>query len=304
MGLNFVAIDFETAAGPRDTACSVSLVRVRDGQIVDQYSTLINPECEFSTFNTRIHHITPEMVADSPTFPQIAPTLCDFIRDDVLVAHNAAFDVDVLRSMLRRYDLPVPEFEYLCTVQAAKAAYPDLDNYKLKTLCSTLHIPLEHHHDSMCDTCACANLLNAIAEQAGAATFEDLSDNLHMDIDFVIRRRKELARIQAQMEKEAKAAAKAAREAERAAKQAEKEARRLEREAKRAQREAEKAAAADRGPVTRTVIQCADDGTVIQVFSSVAEAAGTMGVDKKCIRDAANGKQKHAAGYCWIWEES
>ena len=109
--------------------------------------------------------------------------------------------------------------------------------------------------------------------------------------------------MKAQQEKEAKAAAKAEREAERATMLAEKVARRLEREAKRAQRDAEKAAAAERGPVTRTVIQCTDDGTVIQVFPSVAQAASTVGVDKKCIRDTANGKQKHAAGYCWKWQE-
>lgn len=303
MALDFVAMDFETAAGPWDTACSVSLVRVRNGQIVDRYSTLINPECEFSPFNIRINHITPEMVEDAPTFPEIVPALCDFIGDDVLVAHNASFDMGVLTSMFKRYQVPMPHFDSLCSVQAARRAYPDFPDHKLKTLCDKLDISLENHHDAACDACACANVMIAIADKVEATSFDELSDKLNMNIDFVIRHRKELARLKVQQEKEAKAAAKAEREAERAAMLVEKVARRLEREAKRAQREAEKAAVTERGPVTRTVIQCTDDGTVIQVFPSVAQAASTVGVDKKCIRDTANGKQKHAAGYCWKWQE-
>ena len=51
-------------------------------------------------------------------------------------------------------------------------------------------------------------------------------------------------------------------------------------------------------------MQCTDDGTIVQIFANVAQAASVMGIDNKCIRDAANGKQKHAGGYCWVWCES
>lgn len=331
-GLNFVAIDFETAAGPRDTACSVSLVRIRDNIIVDHFTSLINPECDFSPLNMRIHHVTPDMVKDAPNFPDIAQALCDFIGEDVLVAHNASFDVDVLRKMFLRYELPVPQYEYLCTVQAAKAAFPDLADYKLNTICDSLHIPIEHHHDAMCDTCACANMLIAIAKSVEAADFEDLMEKLNISTDVIdVRPAKkkrcypqrtpeewdiylaelEKERAQREAEKEAQRLEKEQKRAQRLAEQAakkaamlaEKEARRLEREAKRAQREAEKVAAAERGPITRPVLQCTDDGTIVQEFPSVAQAASTIGVDKKCIRDAANGKQKHAAGFCWRWKE-
>ena len=304
MALDFVAMDFETAAGPWDTACSVSLVRVRNGLIVDHYSTLINPECEFSPFNIRINHITPEMVEDAPTFPEIVPALCDFIGEDVLVAHNASFDMGVLNSMFERYQVPMPHFDSLCTVQAARRAYPDFPDHKLKTLCNKLDISLENHHDAACDACACANVLNAIADKVEATSFDELSDRLHMNIDFVIRHRQKLARLKTQQEKEAKAAAKAEREAERAAMLAEKEARRLEREAKRAQREAEKAAAAERITPARPVMQLTEDGVLIKVFPSVAEASRAIGIDKKGIRDTANGKQRRAAGFRWAWCET
>ena len=333
MGLNFVAIDFETAAGARDTACSVSLVRVRDCQIVDHFSTLINPECDFSPFNMRIHHITPEMVKDAPTFPEIAPVLCGFIGDDVLVAHNAPFDIDVLRKMCIRYDLEVPEYEYLCTVQAARIAFPDLINHKLNTLCEALHIPLENHHDAMCDTCACANVLIDIAQKMEASNFDDLLEKLDLDIDVIATKPvkkshiyaqrtaeewnvilAELAKERARKEAEKEAQRlereklRAQRQAEQAAKKAallaEKEARRLEREAKRAQREAEKAAAAERITPARPVMQLTDEGIFIRTFPSMAEASRTIGIDKKGIRNTANGKQRRAAGYRWAWCES
>lgn len=333
MGLCFVAIDFETAAGPRDTACSVSLVRVRNGQIVDRYSTLINPECDFSPFNIHIHHITPDMVRNAPTFPDIAQAIKDFIGDDVLIAHNAPFDADVLCKMFIRYNLPMHEYEYLCTIQASKAALPDLEDYKLNTICDTLHIPLEHHHDAICDTCACANVLIAIAQRVGASSVGELLEKLDLSTNVMAPKPVKKSHIYAQRtaeewdvilaelakeramkeaEKEAqrqeREKQRAQRQAEQAAKKAamlaEKEARRLEREAKRVQREAEKAAAAERGPVTRPVMQCTDDGAIIQLFPSVTQAASTMGVDKKCIRDAANGKQKHAAGFCWRWQDN
>ena len=333
MGLDFVAIDFETAAGARDTACSVSLVRVRDSQIVDHFSTLINPECDFSPFNMRIHHITPEMVKDAPTFPETSPVLCGFIGDDVLVAHNASFDIDVLRKMFLRYDLGVPEYEYFCTVEAARVAFPDLINHKLNTVCEALNIPLEHHHDAMCDTCACANLLIAISKRVGACDFIELTEILDLDTevirpkpvkkshvyaqrtakewdDYLAELERERARREAEQEaqrlerEKLRAQRQAERDAKKAAMLAEKEARRLEREARRAQLEAERAAAAEKGRPTKPVMQLTDDGRAVMVFSSVAEASRAVGIDKKCIRDAANGKQRRAAGYCWAWCES
>lgn len=333
IGFNFVAIDFETAAGQRDTACSVSLARVRDGQIVDHYSTLINPECEFSPFNIHIHHITPEMVRNAPTFPEIAPALCDFIGNDVLVAHNASFDMDVLRQMFQRYDLEVPEYEYLCTVEVARAAFPDLINHKLNTVCEALNIPLEHHHDALCDTCACANMMIEISKCVGACDFIELTDILGLGTKVICSKPVKISHIYAQRtaeewdailaemererarreaEKEAerlererlRAQRQAEREAKQAALLAEREARRIERESRRAQREAERAAAAERGRPTKPVMQLTNDGVTIMVFPSVAEASRAVNIDKKCIRDAANGKQRRAAGYCWAWCES
>jgi hypothetical protein len=119
-------------------------------------------------------------------------------------------------------------------------------------------------------------------------------------------RAKREAEIEAQrLERERlRAQRQAEREAKKAAMLAEKEARRDEREARRAQREAERAAAAERGRPTKPVAQLTDDGVTIMVFPSVAEASRALSIDKKCIRDAANGKQRRAAGYCWAWCEA
>lgn len=164
--MNFIAMDYETAAGQRASACSVAIVVVRDNQVVDSFYNLINPEVPFSPYNQRVHHITPEMVADAPTWPEIWPHIASFFTaDQLVVAHNAGFDVSVVRKSLERYRIPAVQFQYIDTVTTTRALYPGWENYKLNTVSSQLGIPLEHHHNALVDAYACAQVLLTEANQ-------------------------------------------------------------------------------------------------------------------------------------------
>ena len=97
--LDFTAIDFETANSKRASVCAVGATRVRDGRIVERFNQLVHPPLgydEFNQWNIRVHHIHPEDVAQSPSWPEVAPRLSAFIGSDTLVAHNANFDSSVM----------------------------------------------------------------------------------------------------------------------------------------------------------------------------------------------------------------
>ena len=119
MGIEFTAIDFETANGFRGSPCSVGLVKVRDGAIVDEASWLMRPPEGHDFFdrrNIRIHGIEADMVAGAPRFGELFPEIGAFIGADLLVAHNAAFDMGVIRSALEVSGLPGPAYDYTCSV--------------------------------------------------------------------------------------------------------------------------------------------------------------------------------------------
>ena len=178
MGLNFVAIDFEIAAPQWSTPCSVAMVRVRDGQVCDSWSSLINPESEFGAMQTRIHGITPMMVAGAPTFPEIAQRILDFIGSDVLIAHNVPFDAGVLHKSLERYDLNIPEIRTFCTYAASMLLGLSCCTYQLPAVCKSLSVAMGKHHDALCDARACAECMISIADSLDVVDMDQLADKL------------------------------------------------------------------------------------------------------------------------------
>ncbi|MWC28887.1 helix-turn-helix domain-containing protein [Paenibacillus sp. MMS18-CY102] len=156
--MDFVAIDFETANSNRSSACSVGLVEVQNGLIVSEQSWLIDPKQHFDGMNIGVHGITPSMVAGKPSFEQLWPTLQPMLEGKHVVAHNASFDMSVLRYCLDNSTIQYPSFQYYCTYLFAKRLIPDLPSYRLNDLARLHYIPL-NHHDALDDAKACAILL-------------------------------------------------------------------------------------------------------------------------------------------------
>lgn len=125
MTLDFTAIDFETANSFRGSPCAVGLVKVRDGMVVDSYSTLIQPPRNyghFDPFNVAIHGITAEMVNGAPQWSEVLPLITDFIGTDITVAHNVGFDSSVIRFASDAENLLWPELRLLCSLVLARNA--------------------------------------------------------------------------------------------------------------------------------------------------------------------------------------
>ncbi|ANY69748.1 hypothetical protein BBD42_27080 [Paenibacillus sp. BIHB 4019] len=162
--MDFVAIDFETANSNRSSACAVGIVEVQGGKIVFEQVWLINPQQHFDRMNIEIHGITPAMVADSPTFSELWPVLEPLLNNKQVVAHNASFDMSVLRYCLDDAALPYPAFHYYCTYQLSKKLLPDMPSYRLNVLAGHYQIPL-NHHDALDDARAAALILARLLEQ-------------------------------------------------------------------------------------------------------------------------------------------
>lgn len=172
--MKFVAIDFETANRCSNSACSVGLVKVEQGQIVDEYYTLIQPpRMVFDRINIQIHGIHPQDVAHSEKFDCLwHREIRDFIKGYPLVAHNASFDMGVLRALISCYDLETDSMRYACTVTGSRKTY-NLENNKLNTVSDHLGIDL-NHHQALDDARACAKIMIDIFDKHGCHTFEDL----------------------------------------------------------------------------------------------------------------------------------
>lgn len=150
-GDTFTALDFETAHGKRWSICQVGLVQVENGVITNELSILIQPPNNFYWDRfIEIHHITPEITRNAPTFASVWHKIEPFIKNQKVVAHNGfSFDFSVLSKTLEYYGLPIPEYEKHCTYR--------LFNDNLASLCQKLNIPL-NHHEALSDARACAEL--------------------------------------------------------------------------------------------------------------------------------------------------
>ena len=177
MPLDFTAIDFETANSSSASACSVGLVRVRGGEVVASASWLIKPPAghdRFFDINVSIHGITPDRVRTAATWEEQLPDLLAFVGDDVLVAHNAGFDVAVLRRACEATAVDLPAIRSLCSVQLARKTY-QLDSYRLPLVAAAVGFLDFAHHDALADALACAHIVIDAAGRAGASDVVELA---------------------------------------------------------------------------------------------------------------------------------
>lgn len=175
--LDFTAIDFETANSSSASACAVGLVRVRGGRVVAAQDWFIRPpqgHDRFFDVNVGIHGIRPADVAGAPTWSEQLPALRGFIGDDVLVAHNAGFDMAVLRRACEATGDAPPPARYLCSVQVARKTY-NLPSYRLPLAAAAAGFMDFAHHDAGADALACAHIILDAARRAGAQDVVELA---------------------------------------------------------------------------------------------------------------------------------
>ncbi|MBE7006723.1 MAG: exonuclease [Ruminococcaceae bacterium] len=154
----YIAFDVETPNRYNDRMSAIGITVVEDGRIVGEHYTPVNPETFFDDFNTRLTGLDQDAVRGAPTFPELWQQIAPVFESGLLVAHNAVFDLGVLKKCLRDYEIPWRRYaRYLCTVQMGRRLLPGI-GHRLNEMCCYYNIPLSHHHAGS-DSRACAEIL-------------------------------------------------------------------------------------------------------------------------------------------------
>lgn len=170
--MNFTAIDFETAHA--NYPCEIGLTKVENGLVVNSKSWLIKPACfpYMNPWNERVHGISAANVAKAPTFEEHWTELKQWLEDSILVAHNAAFDMRVLRAALAHYDLAIPTADYFCSVSLSRKTWKHLPSHSLGVV-SDYHNIRFNHHRAGDDAKACALIALKAFETVEAMSVEE-----------------------------------------------------------------------------------------------------------------------------------
>ena len=157
---DFAAIDFETANECPSSVCSVGIVVVRGGRIVDSFYSLIHPEPEYyQWFCRRVHGISAADTEDAPVFPDVWERIVPMIEGLPLVAHNAPFDEGCLKAVFRVYQMDYPDYVFLDTLTASRRCFGHrLPNHQLHTVAAACGFELTRHHHALADAEACAHI--------------------------------------------------------------------------------------------------------------------------------------------------
>lgn len=174
---DFVVFDLETT-GAKCPPCRVTEIgayRVKNGKIVEEFQTLVNPETSIPPFITQLTGISDAMVKNAPKFRSVASDFLDFIGDTVLVAHNAHFDMRFLNHEIGRvYNKYRVANQHLCTVQLSRRLVPNIENHKLSTLSEYFAIDIGRHHRAAYDAHATAKIFINLLNQMNDLGVRDL----------------------------------------------------------------------------------------------------------------------------------
>ncbi len=173
--MNFIAIDFETANSKLSSPCSLGLVVVKEGEIAGKHHWYIRPEpFRFNPMNINIHGITPKMTKDAPTFDVLWPELEPLFKNNIVIAHNASFDMAVLRHTLEQFNIPYPNSSYFCSMKLYQKMTPDSVSYRLNMLSKSIGFEFKHH-DALEDSIACSKLMINALKKSRCTSIAELS---------------------------------------------------------------------------------------------------------------------------------
>ena len=165
----YIVFDVETPNRYNNRMSAIGISVVENGTIKRSYFSYVDPEQPFDWFNTQLTGIDAKTVAGAPTFPELWKKLEPVLSSGVLVAHNASFDMGVLKKCLNDYNIPWKSTaSYCCTVQMGKRILPGM-SHKLNTLCDYYGISLDHHKADS-DSRAAAKILIRYMETGAEIT--------------------------------------------------------------------------------------------------------------------------------------
>ncbi|MCB0894744.1 MAG: DEDD exonuclease domain-containing protein [Nocardioides sp.] len=179
--LTFCVVDLETTGGSAEGGSMITeigAVKVRGGEVLGEFQTLVNPHTEIPAFIAVLTGITTTMVADAPPIESALPAFLEFATGTVLVAHNAPFDVGFLRYFAEQQGRPWPRFEVLDTARLARRVITrdDAPNCKLSSLAKAFGSPVTPNHRALEDARATVHVLHGLMERLGGVGVHTLEE--------------------------------------------------------------------------------------------------------------------------------
>ena len=176
----YCVLDLETTGfSPKlEKITEIGIMKYKDGKVIDSFSCFVNPEKSISPRVVEVTNITDDMVRDAETIDKVFPKMLDFIKDTVLVAHNAEFDIGFLKHYAKElgYDF---DFTYLDTLTLAQDLFPEYKTYKLGRIAKNLGIKVEVAHRALDDvdtTVKVFKIMLKILKDRGAKTLEEIEE--------------------------------------------------------------------------------------------------------------------------------
>ena len=190
---DYVVFDIETTGFSCVTnkIIEIGAVKVSGGQIVDRYSTFVNPKEPIPFDIEKLTSINDSMVADAPDIETVLPEFMKFCEGCIMVAHNASFDMSFIRENCRRQGM-ADEFTVVDTLGMARSMFENLKNYKLDTVVEAVGGSLEHHHRAVDDAESTADIfvkLSARLKDRGVTDLDELNAMSHMSESAIKKQR-------------------------------------------------------------------------------------------------------------------
>ena len=184
----YCVLDLETTGfSPKtEKITEVGIMKIKDGKVIDEFSTFVNPEKPIPPKVVEVTNITDDMVQDAETIDKIFPKILEFIDGSVLVAHNASFDMGFLKYNAKQLGYEF-DYTYVDTLALSRKIFPDLKKYKLGKIAEYLKIKVEVAHRALDDvdtTVKVFNVMTKILKEKGAKTVDDI-DKVAADEEFV-----------------------------------------------------------------------------------------------------------------------
>ena len=176
----YCVLDLETTgfSATTEKITEVGIMKVKDGEVIDEFSTFVNPEKHIPQRVSEVTNITDDMVADAETIDKVFPKILDFIEGSVLVAHNAPFDIGFLKQNAKALGYEF-DYTYIDTLSLAKDLFPDYKKYKLGKIAENLGIKVEVAHRALDDvdtTVKVFRVMMDMLKKRGAKKVEDIEE--------------------------------------------------------------------------------------------------------------------------------
>ena len=174
----YCVLDLETTGfSPKlEKITEIGIMKVKDGKVIDKFSTFVNPEKPIPPRVVEVTNITDDMVRNAETIDKVFPKMLEFIEGSILVAHNAEFDIGFLRHYAKvlGHDF---DFTYLDTLSLAQDLFPQYKSYKLGRIAKNLGIKVEVAHRALDDVDTTVKVFNVMIDmlkERGAKTLSDI----------------------------------------------------------------------------------------------------------------------------------